>query len=487
MEARGHVVMPRLDSSNLARLPPAIHRPRYDRHAVSAGILHFGPGAFHRVHQAWYAQRWLETDPRWGIVEVSLQSHTLRDALAPQDGLYTLAALDREVSYEVIGSICDVQVAPEAPQAVLERLACRGTRLVTLTVTEKGYCLDGQGALDTGHPGIRHDLEHPYAPVTVIGYLVEGLRRRRESGTGPVPIVSCDNLADNGAKLATAVACLAGEHDPALAQWIRESVAFPRTMVDSITPATTDALRRQVEQATGLHDAWPVQREAFVQWVVEQHDAADSPDWEAAGVIVTDDVSGFERAKLRLLNGAHSTLAYAGLLRGHETVLQAMQDPELASFVRAMMVEDIAPTVAPPRALDVPGYIEAVLERFRNPALRHELAQIAWDGSKKLPFRILGTVRDALAAGRPIDRLCVPLAAWMHFIIRCGRAGIAITDPLSERLVVLARGTTGDPARDVAAFLALEEVFPAGLAAVPAFRAGVQQAYEALARDVPLT
>jgi fructuronate reductase len=479
--------MPRLDSSSIALLPPAIQRPRFGLQAVSAGILHFGPGAFHRVHQAWYAQRWLESDPRWGVTAVSLHSAGLRDALAPQDGLYTLAVLDRELSYEVIGSIRDVLVAPEAPRAVLERLAGRGTRLVTLTVTEKGYCLDGQGALDTGHPGIQRDLEHPSLPVTVIGYLVEGLRRRRESGAGPVPIVSCDNLADNGAKLSAAVACLAGERDPALAQWIRESVAFPRTLVDSITPATTDALRRQVEQATGLHDAWPVQREAFVQWVVEQHDAVDGPDWEGAGVIVTDDVSGFERAKLRLLNGAHSTLAYAGLLRGHETVLQAMQDPELARFVRAMMVEDIAPTVAPPRALDVPGYIEAVLERFRNPALRHELAQIAWDGSKKLPFRILGTVRDALAAGRPPGRLCVPLAAWMHFVSRRGRAGIEIVDPLAERLVAVAGHTTGDPARDVAGFLALGEVFPAELAATPAFRAGVQQAYEALCRGVLLT
>jgi fructuronate reductase len=231
-----------------------------------------------------------------------------------------------------------------------------------------------------------------------------------------------------------------------------------------------------------VHDAWPVQREAFVQWVVEEHRAPESPDWAAAGVVVTRDVDGYERAKLRLLNGAHSTLAYVGLLRGHQTVAEAMADVALAAAVRRLMLEDVAATLAPVAGLDVPGYVASVLRRFANPAIRHELAQIAWDGSKKLPVRIVGTVRDARRLGRPLDRLCLPIAAWMHFVRRRSAAGAAIVDPLAGRLAVLARDRTGgNAAADVAAFLELEEVFPRDLAADPAFRDALERAYRHLA------
>jgi fructuronate reductase len=444
---------------------------------MQPGIVHFGPGAFHRVHQAWYAARWLEEDPRWGITAVSLQSGGVRDALAAQDWLYTLAVLDERVSFEVIGSLAEVLVAPEAPEAVLGRLAGVATRMVTLTVTEKGYCLDGEGALDLAHPDIRLDCAAPARPRSAIGYLVEGLRRRRLAGLGPVPVLSCDNLAGNGRLLRAAVLALARERDADLAAWIEAEVPFPCTMVDSITPATTTTLRTRVAEATGLEDLWPVQREAFVQWVVEEHDAAESPDWSRTGVTLTGDVSGFEQAKLRLLNGAHSTLAYVGLLRGHQTVAEAMADDELAAFVGTMMATDIAPTLRPPRGLDVGDYIRALLQRFRNATLRHELAQIAWAGSKKLPFRILGTVGDALAAGAPVDRLCLPLAAWMHFVRRRTGQGIALVDPLAEKLARLARATTGDAESDIAAFLELEEVFPRGLAADDRFRTALEQSY----------
>jgi len=471
-----------LEPAVLAELPDAIARPRYDLADVGPGIVHFGPGAFHRVHQAWYAQRWLAVDRGWGIVEVALHSRGLRDALRAQGGLYTLAILDRRVSYEVIGAIVEVLVAPEAPQEVLARLASPSTRMITLTVTEKGYCLDAGGELDLAHPDVRQDLERPKQPTSVVGYLVEGLRRRREAGLGPVPVLSCDNLTDNGTRLGAAVASLAAQRDPGLAAWIRDQVPFPRTMVDSITPATTDALRAQVEQATGLRDAWPVQREAFVQWVVESHRAAIAPEWAAAGATLTSDVSGFERAKLRLLNGAHSTLAYAGLLRGHDTVESAMQDEELSRFVQHLMTDDIAPTVRPPRGLDVARYIGAVLERFRNPSLRHELSQIAWDGSQKLPFRILGTVRDALDAGANVDRLAVPLAAWMQFVRRRWRDGVAVVDPLAAKLRLIAAATCGDPVGDVGRFLDLREIFPPDLAATPRLRGALERAYAAAER-----
>jgi fructuronate reductase len=268
--------------------------------------------------------------------------------------------------------------------------------------------------------------------------------------------------------------------DPNLAAWVEKEVTFPCTMVDSITPATDDALRARVKDALGVEDLWPVQREFFCQWVIENKLRGPQPDWAAVGVTVTDDVAGFERAKLRLLNGAHSTLAYTGSLAGYETVSSAMSDPALATFVRRMMVEDIRAGLAAPKGLDLDQYIEAVLRRFGNPTIRHLLSQIAWDGSQKLPFRILPTIAENLAAGRSIARLCVPLAAWFHFIRWMARQERQIMDPLSAQLTELAKQCNGDPAHDVSAFLGLEKVFSAELARNAKFRAALEKAYASL-------
>ncbi len=455
--------------------------PGYDRDRITVGVVHLGPGAFHRAHQAYYFDQLLEKDPRWAICAVSLKSPGVRDALAPQDGLYTLAQLDEETTFRIIGSIVEVLVAPEDPPAVFARLAAPMTRMVTLTVTEKGYCLSSEGGLDESHPDIIHDLAHPREPVSAIGYLVEGLRRRFSVGLPPYAVVACDNLADNGWRLKAAVMAFAAKVDPELAAWIKAEGRFPRTMVDSITPATDDALRSRVETATGLHDAWPIQREAFTQWVVEDVLGPDAPDLASVGVTLTDDVRGFERAKLRLLNGVHSTLAYAGILRGHETVFEAMSDPVLADLARDLMIEDIIPTLTAPRGLDLQAYAEAILKRFRNPEIRHLLAQIAWDGSQKLPFRILGALTEALEAGRSLDRLTIPLAAWMRFVRLRAAAGEKIVDPLADKLIAIAATCSGDTKADVAAFLALDTVFPPSLAATPAFAAALEKAYADLA------
>jgi len=470
-----------LTQANLARVPREVKRPAYDRRTVDIGIVHFGPGAFHRVHQAWFIDKLLAKDPRWGICEVSLRSTDVRDALVPQDGLYTLASLDETTSYRIIGSLKQTLVAPENPQAVLDQLSAPRTQLVTMTVTEKGYCLGPDGNLDLTHVDIRRDLRTPQEPVSLIGYLVEAFRRRRASGAGPLTIVSCDNLVDNGTRLGRAVQQLAREADADLARWIEEKVAFPRTMVDSITPATTDDLRERVEEVLGMTDRWPVQREGFVQWVIEDASAGEIPDWESAGVIVTDDVGAYDRAKLRLLNGAHSSLAYLGLLAGHETVAGAMDDVDLAAFVGTMMKRDILPTLKAPRGLDLNVYIEAILKRFRNPAIRHALAQIAWDGSQKLPFRLLGTIQDNLEAGRPIDRLCVPITAWMHFVRRKAAEGEQVVDPLARRLFDIGKSCQNRAATDLPAFLTLEQVFPAALISNDIFTSGLARAYDGLA------
>jgi fructuronate reductase len=347
---------------------------------------------------------------------------------------------------------------------------------VTLTITEKGYCLTPQGELDAAHPDVRADLAAPRVPLSAIGYLVEALRRRRDAGVAPPAIVSCDNLSDNGARLGRAMVQFAGEMDADLARWIEGEVRFPRTMVDSITPATDEALRQRVTAELGLTDAWPVQRERFVQWVIEDVLPASGPDLASVGIELTNDVAAYEQAKLRLLNGAHSTLAYMGLARGHETVAQAIADADLAAFVRTLMWEDIMPTLRAPKGLDLPAYAESLLQRFRNRAIRHQLSQIAWDGSQKLPFRLLGTVVDALAAGRPVDRLAEPIAAWMRFVVQRSKAGIALIDPLADPLAGIGRAATGEVG-DVARFLALESVFPRSLAADPQFGSAVERAY----------
>ena len=484
-----------LSMAHLGRLGAEVGRPAYldrpdavfrgpgNRGSATPplGIVHFGPGAFHRVHQAWYVDRLLVDDARWGICGVSLRSPDVRDALVPQDGLYTLATLDEHTSYQVIGSLREILVAPEDPEKVLAKLSAPTTRVVTITVTEKGYCLDAAGDLDTNHADIQRDLRQSHLPASLIGYLVEGLRRRRTVGAEPLTVISCDNLIDNGARLARAVGQLAELREPGLAHWIEDHARFPRTMVDSITPATTDELRQRVNGVMGMKDRWPVQRESFVQWVLEDRLAPRGPDWASAGVTLTDDVAGYDHAKLRLLNGAHSSLAYLGLLAGHETVAEAMRDERLSSLVGTMMRADVRPTLRAPRGLDLNAYIDAILRRFRNPAIRHALAQIACDGSQKLPIRLLGTIRDTLQAGRPIERLCVPVAGWMHFVRRQAARGERVTDPLAQQLFEVGRTCQNRSRIDVPAFLGLDTVFPASLVQNVAFTNTLARAYDELA------
>lgn len=470
--------MRRLSPEIVDTLPDDIARPGYDRGGLKTGVLHFGPGAFFRVHQAWVFDRLCETDPRWGVCAVSLKSPGVREALTPQDGLYTLAELGAEIRLRVIGALREVLVGPEDPRGVFEKFESEDLRLVTLTITEKGYCLGPDRTLDFTHPDVAADLASPERPVSAIGWLTEGLRRRRAAGLAPPVVISCDNLPDNGALLKAAVLAMAARRDAGLADWIDAEVAFPSTMVDSITPATDAALRARVEDRLAVRDAWPVQREPFVQWVIERHPDASPPDWESVGVDLTADVRDWERTKLRLLNGAHSTLAYAGLIRGRATVAEAMADAPLAGFVERMMREDIAPTLR--GGPEPAGYIAAVLERFRNPGIVHALSQIAWDGSQKLPIRLLGTLQDVIAAGGSIERLCIPVAAWMRFVTERVRAGNELVDPLAETLVTLvAEGDRNDEDLEArtARFLSLDAVFPRIISANGAVRRSLAAAW----------
>ncbi len=468
---------PRLSERTLECGSPQLLRPAYRRSQTRIGTVHFGPGAFHRAHQAFYFDRLLESDPTRAICAVSLKTASLRDALAPQDGLYTLVELDESPTLRAIGAIREILVGAESAAAVGRRLSDPDTSIVTMTVTEKGYCLDGAGRLDFAHPDIAHDLAHPEAPHSLVGWLARGLELRRERGLAPYLVVCCDNLSDNGPTLRRAVLAYAARRDAGLAGWIENAARFPRTMVDSITPATDQSLRDRVARATGLEDAWPVQRERFVQWVVEEVDSPGQPDWASVGITVSRDVTAYERAKLRLLNGAHSSLAYLGLLAGLETVAQAMGEPPLRTFVERLMIEDIEPTLTVPQAGALAAYRQSILRRFENPAMRHQLAQIAWDGSQKLPIRILGTIADALRNGHPVTRLTVPIAAWMQFVRMRARQDIAIVDPLAAQLTPLGLQLTGEAAHDLPLFFTLSGVFPPTLAREPRFARALAEAY----------
>jgi fructuronate reductase len=461
----------RLSAATLSRLPAAVRRPAYDRDALSIGIVHLGLGAFHRGHQAIYTDDALAADPGWAIAGVSLRHPATRDALGPQDGLYTVAARSAAGDdFRVVGAIPRLLVAPEDPEAVLALMAAPGTRIVSLTVTEKGYCHEpATGRLDEAHPDIRHDLAHPQAPRTAIGFIVEALDRRRRAGLAPFTALSCDNLPANGATLARVATRFAQLRSPELGAWVAANVAFPSTMVDRIVPATSEAGRAFVEEALGLSDAWPIVTEAFRQWVIEDDFPAGRPAWENHGATLTRDVTPFELMKLRLLNASHSSLAYLGYLAGHETVAEAMAAPGFGPFVERLM-EEITPTLPPLPGFDLAGYKRELCERFRNPALRHRLYQIAMDGSQKLPQRMLGATRDLIAAGKPFPHLALGIAAWMRYAAGFDEAGrpIAVQDPLAETF----RARLG-PGRDAAAIhaagLSLTQVFGSDLPASEPF------------------
>ncbi|MGL4975540.1 MAG: mannitol dehydrogenase family protein, partial [Bosea sp. (in: a-proteobacteria)] len=398
--------MKRLSPELLAALPAAVARTSMQRDA-GPRIVHLGLGAFARAHLAAYTQDAnASTGESWRITGVSLQRPDMRDALAPQHGLYTLVTRAPEgAQHRIIDVVHDVLVAPENPAAVIAVMSEPDTQIVSLTVTEKGYCHDpATGQLRLDHPDIAHDLAHPDAPRSSIGFLVAGLSARRAKGLNPFTVLCCDNLPSNGAVLRGLVLEFAQQRDMGLAAWIAKEGAFPSSMVDRIVPATTASDIAETEAALGLHDAAPVMAEPFSQWVIEDKFVAWRPAWEHVGAQMVQQVEPFEFMKLRLLNGAHSTLAYLGYLAGHETVAEASADPALADMLKCLWAE-IIPTVPQPPRVDLEAYTVALLARFQNPAIRHRTWQIAMDGSQKLPQRLLGTISDRLKAGKSIDTL----------------------------------------------------------------------------------
>ncbi|MER9294880.1 mannitol dehydrogenase family protein [Mesorhizobium sp. M0621] len=446
----------RLSGNTVPSLPASIATPSYDRSRVVPGIVHLGVGAFHRAHQAAYVDDCLAAgETGWGITGVSLRSTDTRDALTPQDGLYTLAIRSSgEEKLRVIGSIGAMLVAPEDPGAVLAALTDPRTLIVTLTITEKAYLRAAGGGLDTAHPDIAHDLANPKIPKTAHGFLTEALARRRADGAPPFTVLCCDNLPANGATLHRLLVEFAMFRDtrPAqsgdakltqsgaavLAKHIADAVAFPSSMVDRIVPATTDTDRARIAEELGVEDAWPVMTEPFCQWVIEDNFPGGRPAWEQFGVTMVDDVRPFEDMKLRLLNGSHSAIAYLGLLSGHATVDRAFADPAIRAFVDALWAEAI-PTLPRNAGLDTASYTAELAERFSNTALAHRTAQIANDGSQKLPQRIVASTLECIEAGAVPEHLTLVIATW---IAACEARGKTLpeshfTDPLDAALAAI--------------------------------------------------
>jgi fructuronate reductase len=357
-------------------------------------------------------------------------------------------------------------------------------RIVSLTVTEKGYCHDpASGQLDPDHPDIRHDLAFPAEPISAPGLIVRALELRRTAGVRPFTVLSCDNLPANGETTARVVTRFAALRNGGLADHIARDVAFPSTMVDRIVPATTDDDRRHVLEATGVVDAWPVVAEPFSQWVIEDRFATDRPPLETVGAQLVADVQPFERMKLRMLNGSHSTLAYLGYLAGYDYVDEAISNPAFHTLLRAFMTEEVMTTL-PGDLGDLAAYRDTLLDRFANPTLRHRTWQIAMDGSQKLPQRLLGTLRDLLSQGRPITLTALGVAAWMRYATGVDERGRAIDvrDPLAERLQTTAASAGGMPARLVDSFLRVSEIFGHDLPQCEAFRAELTSHLDALLR-----
>jgi fructuronate reductase len=389
-------------------------RPAFDPAQLKSGIVHLGIGAFHRPHQAVFTEDAIaHSGGDWGIVGASLQRPDVPDALKTQNCLYTVESLGSAAHYRVMGVIREALFAPRDRAQLLAALTSPASHVVTLTLSEKGYCLAGDGTLDFSHPDIVADLAAPQAPRSAIGWLALALAARRKTGAGPLTILSCDNLQSNGEKLADAVTAFAERAHPGLPSWIGTNTAFPLTLVDCIVPASDNTHRARVAAALGFEDRASVQREDFAQWVIQDRFASPIPAWGAVGAEIVPDISGYQRLKLHVLNTAHSALACLGLPRGHIYVRQAIADPELLPFLDAMMAEEIARALAP---LDVTSYWRKVKARFANPMIDHRLAQIAEDGSLKLPQRLFPMLETNVKTGGQFSRMAKVVRAWLDLM-----------------------------------------------------------------------
>lgn len=468
-----------------SNLPVA--RPSWDHSRLESRIVHLGCGAFHRAHQALYTHHLLEsTDSDWGICEVNLMpgnDRVLIENLKKQQLLYTVAEKGAEsTELKIIGSMKEA-LHPEIDgcEGILNAMARPQTAIVSLTVTEKGYCADAaSGQLDLNNPLIKHDLENPTTPKSAIGYIVEALRLRREKGLKAFTVMSCDNVRENGHVAKVAVLGLAQARDPQLAAWIEENVTFPCTMVDRIVPAATPETLQEIADQLGVYDPCAIACEPFRQWVIEDNFVNGRPDWDKVGAQFVADVVPFEMMKLRMLNGSHSFLAYLGYLGGYETIADTMTNEDYRKAAFALIMQEQAPTLSMPEGTDLNAYATLLIERFSNPSLRHRTWQIAMDGSQKLPQRLLDPVRLHLKNGGSWRHLALGVAGWMRYTQGVDEQGNAIdvVDPMLAEFQKINAQYQG--AERVKALLGLSGIFADDLPQNADFVGAVTTAYQQL-------
>ena len=453
-----------LTARTLHQLHPDVAVPRYDRSRLTTGIVHLGVGGFHRAHQAAYLDALMNDGQGldWAVCGVGVlptDAH-MRDALTAQDGLYTLVVKDPDGSWtaRVVGSVHEYLFAPDDPEAVVEKMASPGVRIVSLTVTEGGYNVNPvTGEFLTDTPGVVQDLQPGATPTTSFGLVVEALVRRRERGLAPFTVMSCDNIAGNGDVARRTFAAFAALRDPELGESVRTHVRFPNSMVDRITPATTDDDRAEVARRFGIVDAWPVVCEPFTQWVLQDSFTAGRPPLEKVGVQVVDDVEPYELMKLRLLNASHQALCYLGHLAGYELVHEVAQDPLFAEFLLSYMDVEATPTLHPVPGIDLEDYKHTLITRFSNGGVRDTVARLCAESSDRIPTWLLPVVRANLAHGGQVQRAALVVAAWARYAEGTDELGqpITVVDRLAERL----QAAAGRQHQDPLAFLRDRELF----------------------------
>jgi mannitol 2-dehydrogenase len=462
-----------LNAANLNLLDPKIQLPGYDRQKVGQSIMHVGVGGFHRAHQALYTDDLLGQggDPQWGYCGVGLLKHDarIRDVMHSQNCLYTLVERSLEGdTARIIGSIVNFLFGPDDAQKVIEQMASPQTRIVSLTITEGGYYIDqSTGNLDEKNPDLQYDLAHPHEPRCSFGYLLEALDRRRLRGLPPFTLMSCDNIQSNGEVAKKMLTAFAELRDPVFRNWLSENCVFPNSMVDRITPATTDEHRTLVKEKFGIDDGWPVMTESFKQWVIEDHFISGRPAWESVGAQMTTDVLPYEKMKLRLLNASHQALCYIGMLLGYQLVHETMEDQDIKKLVEKMMDDEVTPLLSAVPGVDLTEYKKTLIERFRNPAIRDQLSRIGIYGSSGIPKFVLPSVEDQLQRGGPIKQLSFTVASWFRYLNGLDESGkeMPMLDPMAQTLRERAKGA----GRNARQLLAMREIFSEALGNSPAF------------------
>lgn len=449
------------------RLPAEVQRPTYDRSNLKTRMVHIGFGAFHRAHQALCSDKLAEQGSDWGYCEVNLNSGNLIQALREQNLLYTLTEMaDDSLQTRVIGVITQaLHGKSDGIEAVINAMSQPEVAIVSMTVTEKGYCHQpASGNLNPDHPDIVHDLQNPDSPRSLPGLILAAIRRRRKQDLPAFSVMSCDNMPENGHVIRNVIVQLAQYQDPALADYIQQHITFPSTMVDRIVPAMTDAAFAALNVRLGCSDPVAVEAEPFFQWVIEDNFVNGRPAWEKAGAELVSDVLPYEEMKLRMLNGSHSFLAYLGFLAGYEYISDCMADPHFRAAARSLMVDEQAPTLRT-QGVELNAYADSLIARYENRAIKHRTGQIATDGTQKLPQRMLDSLRWHLQRGSDCDLLLLGVAGWMRYVGGIDEKGqpIEIRDPMKAQLAECVASSEEGEAR-VRAFLSMREVFGDDLA-----------------------